>query len=165
MTMAAADPRAPVEASVPAASAMGTSTASAPTASAPAAPVRLAVAHGAGAAGQQALLDAWLRATPAVAGVRAVLAEGAWLSLRAPQDVPLVRLPAGCVCCVGAVTLRVALTRLLREARPAQVLLLAAQAEHLDRLPAQLAAQIQGVAVDASLWNADGTAAAGTIPG
>jgi hypothetical protein len=125
-----------------------------------AAPVRVSVAHGAGAAGQQALLDAWLRVTPAVAGGRAVLAEGAWLSLHAPDDVPMVRLPAGCVCCVGAVTLRVALTRLLRATRPAQVLLLLARAEHRDRLPAQLAAHIQGVAVDAVLWNADGVAAA-----
>jgi hypothetical protein len=83
------------------------------------------------AAVRQAALDAWLAVAPAP---RAVIAEGALVSLAVPDDVDIVRLAAGCPCCLGLVPLRVALTRLLRSVRPRALLLLVADDAHLPRL-------------------------------
>jgi hypothetical protein len=100
-------------------------------------PARVVLRVARGAAAQQAALAAWLAATPA--GRRAVIAEGAFTPLDAPAEVEIARLAAGCVCCLGLVPLRVALTRLLRSARPRELLLLVASDAHLPRLRALLA--------------------------
>jgi hypothetical protein len=87
--------------------------------------------------------ETWLARTPH--GSRAILAEGAALALPAPEDVASVALGAGCPCCVGFVTLRVALTRLLRDHRPAHTLLLIADPRHLEGFARRLAATSFGV--------------------
>jgi hypothetical protein len=78
----------------------------------------------------------WLAAHPA--GRRAILAESGLQPLDVPDDVALVRLMAGCICCVGYVPMRVALVRLLRQSRPDALLVLVADGMHLDRVRAQL---------------------------
>ena len=102
-------------------------------AAAPRAQLTLQIA--AGAAAQQGALDAWTAdaATPRVALVEAGLHE-----LDAPPATVVERLPAGCVCCVGNVVMRVALTRLLRQHRPASVLLLIAENTHRERVERML---------------------------
>ncbi len=87
-----------------------------------------------GAAAQQAALDAWRAGAPPVP--RAIIAEGALWPLEAGGE-EIVRL-TGCPCCLGAVPLRVALTRLLRQSRPRALLVLLASPEHLPRLRAQI---------------------------
>jgi hypothetical protein len=93
-----------------------------------------------GAAAQQAALDAWLdgRRTAVDGRGLAVIAEGAFFELACPEGVALARLAPGCVCCVGAVPLRVTLTRMVRERRPNELLLLIATDEHLPRVRALL---------------------------
>jgi hypothetical protein len=107
-------------------------------ATAAAAPVRVSLRRAAGAQARQAALDSWLAAVPAAP--RAVIAEGAFADLAAPDDVTVARVAAGCVCCVGLVPLRVTLTRLLRTVRPRSLLLLVVTDDHLPRLRALLAA-------------------------
>lgn len=46
--------------------------------------------------------------------------------------------PAGCPCCVGQVTFRVALTRLLREARPDRLIIELDATAHAERTLAML---------------------------
>jgi G3E family GTPase len=89
-----------------------------------------------GAPAQQAALDAWLDARQRTADERsaAVIAEGAFCALQAPATVDLVRLAPGCVCCAGQVVLRVQLTRLLRQRRPREVLLLLATGAHREQV-------------------------------
>lgn len=89
-----------------------------------------------GQAAQQAALDAWIDARRAAADGRglAVVAEGAFFELRCPAGVVLARLAPGCVCCVGEVPLRTTLTRIVRVHRPAELLLLIAADEHLERV-------------------------------
>jgi hypothetical protein len=99
-------------------------------------PVQVFVVCARAVAAQQAL-DAWL-ASPHSAP-RAVMAEGALFGVDAPADVSVVRLAAGCVCCLGLVPLRVSLTRLLRSVRPRSLLLIVASDEHLPRLRSLLA--------------------------
>jgi hypothetical protein len=93
----------------------------------------LAVRDAPGREQQQAAIDAWLRAH-APAGIRAIVAEGAFFDLDVPPDVVLERLAAGCVCCIGLLPLQVTLTRLVRTFRPASLLLLIADGAHLDRV-------------------------------
>lgn len=92
---------------------------------------------------QRQAADAWLAQTPP--GSRAIAAVGAALALPAPDDVASVALGAGCPCCAGFVTLRVALTRLLRDHRPAHTLLLIADPRHLDGFAQRIAATSFGV--------------------
>ena len=99
-------------------------------------PVRVTLVCARGAAAQQALAG-WLGSPHAAP--RAVIAEGALFGVDAPADVSVVRLAAGCVCCLGLVPLRVSLTRLLRSVRPQSLLLIVASDEHLPRLRALLA--------------------------
>lgn len=99
-----------------------------------------------GDAGVQQSVDAWLAATPA--GRRAVVVEGAFSVLEVPADVPLTRLGAGCVCCLGQVPLRVGLTRMVRLVRPDAVLLVLLHGEHLERVQALLADGSLGVRFD-----------------
>lgn len=89
-----------------------------------------------GQAAQQAALDAWIDARRAAADGRklAVIAEGAFFDLSCPGGVALARLAPGCVCCVGEVPLRTTLTRVVRAHRPAELLLLIAADEHLERV-------------------------------
>jgi hypothetical protein len=106
----------------------------------------LRTARGQGA--QQNAIDAWARGLP-VGNVRAaVIAEGAFFELAAPPGVPVERLVSGCVCCVGLVPLRVTLTRLLRMQRPTHVLLLIADATHVDRVRALATDGRLGVTVE-----------------
>lgn len=91
-----------------------------------------------GQAQQQHVLDAWLASRPEPAAELAVIAEAAITPLDAPDDLEIVRLAAGCVCCLGQVPLRVSLTRLLRR-RPRALLMMVAADEHLPRLRALLA--------------------------
>lgn len=88
-------------------------------------------------------VDAWLSSTSAKR--RVVVVEGFFSELDLPADVPLVRLGAGCVCCLGQVPLRVGLTRMLRSVRPDAVLLILSQGGHLDRVKALLADGSLGV--------------------
>jgi len=116
---------------------------------APIAPVRVTLRRARGAEQRQAALDAWLASDPAAP--RAVIAEGAFAGLAAPQDVSVTRLAAGCVCCLGLVPLRVALTRLIRAQRPRALLLIVAADEHLPRLQKQLASgELGPLQVDAA---------------
>jgi hypothetical protein len=102
------------------------------------APVRISLRRAAGPQARQAALDGWLASGPAAP--RAVIAEGVFADLAAPDDVTVARVAAGCVCCVGLVPLRVTLTRLLRTIRPRSLLLLVTADDHLPRLRALLAA-------------------------
>ena len=121
-------------------------------------PIELTLVHAADAAARAQALVAWLgnptdaktdaiRAAPDTRPAlpderqRAIVVEGASFALQIPEGVSVERLAAGCVCCVGQVPLRVALTRTLRRMdsqRPRAVLLLLAQGEHLPRLRAQV---------------------------
>ncbi len=91
-----------------------------------------------GAAAQQATLDAWLdepaeRATRSDETRRVVIAQTAFSDLQAPLAVVVVRLAAGCVCCVGQLPLRVTLTRVIRQ-RPDAILLLLANEQHASEV-------------------------------
>ncbi|HEU0203492.1 MAG TPA: hypothetical protein VFR86_24035, partial [Burkholderiaceae bacterium] len=85
------------------------------------APIHFTLRVARGRAAQQGALDAWLDTRHAGGDKRAaaVIAEGALLPLVAPPDVAVEPVAAGCVCCVGLLTLRVTLTRLVRRRRPA----------------------------------------------
>ncbi|HTT11702.1 MAG TPA: hypothetical protein VMG60_12485 [Burkholderiaceae bacterium] len=111
---------------------------------------RLALCVARGKTAQQAAIDAWLRErSDAGSGARlAVVAEGAFFELVVPPQFALERLAAGCVCCVGLLPLRVTLTRLLRTFRPDRVLLLLADASHVERLQALVASGQLGVTLE-----------------
>lgn len=49
--------------------------------------------------------------------------DGAALEAASGEGVAVKEVPGGCLCCAAQVTMRVALTRLLREARPARLLI------------------------------------------
>jgi G3E family GTPase len=95
------------------------------------------------AADRQRLLDRWVRDTETRS--RAVIVESGFGTLLGPDDVPVVRLLSGCVCCVGTVALRVALVRLLRISRPEDLLLILSDDAHLDRVRSLLADGTLGV--------------------
>lgn len=98
---------------------------------------------------QQATLDDWLRGRPVQdAAALAVVAEGAFFELAAPASVPIARLAAGCVCCVGELPLRVTLARILRQHKPRAVLLIVADATHLERVRAMLTGGQFGAALE-----------------
>jgi hypothetical protein len=122
-------------------------------------PLHVALVQARGAAAQQAALDAWLQACDARSGAAdrgqcAVVVEGPSFALQVPDGLPVERLAAGCVCCVGQVPLRVALTRSARSmdaTRPRAILLLVTNDAHLPRLRAQIERGElgQGITVDA----------------
>ncbi len=109
-------------------------------------PLHITLAQARGAAAQQAAVDAWLQARDARSGAAdrgqcVVIVEGPSFALQVPEAVAVQRLAAGCVCCVGQVPLRVALTRSARAmdaTRPRAVLLVVSNDEHLPRLRAQI---------------------------
>ena len=112
----------------------------------------LAVRVARGPAEQQAAIDAWLsEQRSADAGSRhAIIAEGAFFDLVVPPEVPIERLAAGCVCCIGLLPMQVTLTRLLRAFRPQSLLLLIADAQHLGRVRAMVAEGKLGVVLEES---------------
>lgn len=62
----------------------------------------------------------------------AVLASTDCAGRLAPRlSVAIARAGGGCICCTGQVALRVALTRLLREARPARLIIALDAASHV----------------------------------
>jgi hypothetical protein len=81
---------------------------------------------------QQEVLDRWLADQGGDLG-QAVVAEGALFPLQVPENVRIERLAGGCVCCLGAVPLRVVLTRVLR-GRPARLLLMVSDSSHLPAI-------------------------------
>lgn len=89
----------------------------------------VAVATG---AEQQQRLDDWLLRHPD--GRRAVVAENAFGPLVVPADVALLRLAAGCVCCIGLVPLRVGIARIVRAHHPDNLLLLLGSGDHVGRV-------------------------------
>jgi len=106
--------------------------------SAPRPRIALTLRVAASGAAQQAALDAWLddpaeRATRSDEIRRIVIAQAAFSDLQAPPAVTVVRLAAGCVCCVGQLPLRVTLTRAVRQ-RPDAILLLLADDQHQSQV-------------------------------
>lgn len=97
-------------------------------------------------AAQSAAVRGWLGAHPT--GRRVILAEAGLQALDVPPDVPLIRLMAGCICCVGQVPMRVALVRLLRHERPDDLLVIIADDDHLDRVQALLQSEQFGLSFD-----------------
>ena len=93
--------------------------------------------------GLQHHVDAWLAEHPV--GVRMIIVEGAFAAFNVPDDVPVTRLAAGCICCLGQLPLRVTLVRSVRAMRPEYALLLLANGAHLDRVRALLAEGSLGV--------------------
>ena len=91
----------------------------------------------------QPAVDAWLAETSG--SRRAILIEGVFSALDVPPEVPVTRMGAGCVCCMGQVPLRVGLTRMVRALRPDVVLLVLASGEHRARVRALLADGSLGV--------------------
>lgn len=102
----------------------------------------------AAAAAQPAAIETWLKSHPS--GRRAILAEAGMQALATPADVELMRLMAGCICCIGQVPMRIALVRLLRQ-RPSldDLLVLVAGETHLDRVRALLQEPGLGLALSA----------------
>ena len=97
-----------------------------------------------GGADVQRTLDTWLAANAASAAGGSS-SKAAFSALDLPPEVPLTRLGAGCVCCLGQVPLRVGLTRMVRSVRPDAVLLVLTHGEHLARVRALLADGSLGV--------------------
>jgi hypothetical protein len=103
-----------------------------------------------GQTAQQDEIEAWLLARQAgdADAKLAVVAEGAFFELHVPPQVALERLAPGCVCCIGLLPLQVTLTRLLRTRRPKSLLLLLADASHLERVRALAASGKLGVSLE-----------------
>jgi hypothetical protein len=111
---------------------------------------RLALRVARGQVEQQATIDRWLgeRQITGTSANLAIVAQGAFFELVVPPEVPLQRLAAGCVCCVGLLPLQVTLTRLLRAHRPRSLLLLVSDAAHLDRVRTLVASGKLGVLLE-----------------
>lgn len=91
---------------------------------------------------QRAMIDTWLAARPA-SDCWAVLTGSGWLDqesvpARGRAGVVIRRLPPGCACCIGNISFKVALSRLLREVRPDHLIIILAPNDHLDQVLAML---------------------------
>jgi G3E family GTPase len=93
--------------------------------------VATVVVTGARGAGKTTWLAHELARRPAGERRAVLLTEAGEASLPAMPDVTVVAAEPGCICCVGQVSLRVALTRLLREARPQRLYLELGEPAHL----------------------------------
>ncbi|MEO7403120.1 MAG: GTP-binding protein, partial [Burkholderiales bacterium] len=72
------------------------------------------------------------------AAERGAAIERLRLERAATEPATVFGAPAGCLCCVGLVTFRVALTRLLREERPGRLIIELDGSDHADRTLAML---------------------------
>ncbi len=88
-------------------------------------------------------IAAWLAATQGER--RAAFIEGLAATIELPDDLAVTRLAAGCVCCLGQVTLRVGVVRTVRNARPDALLLVLSSGAHVPRVRALLADGSLGV--------------------
>jgi len=127
------------------------------------------VLTGARGAGKTTLLAALLAARPAAERRAVLLAERGAAVLAPLAHVTVVEAEPGCACCVGQVSLRVALTRLLREARPERLFVELTEPAHLARAlqvfaspwlaPVVKVAEVIGVADAAATARDEATAA------
>ena len=60
--------------------------------------------------------------------------SGALETLAEEAGFPLVRVAPACMCCIGNLTLSVHLNRLLRQHRPASIIIAVASTEHIEQL-------------------------------
>jgi G3E family GTPase len=97
----------------------------------PLADVATVLVSGARGAGKTTLLGALLDARPAGERQAVLLTEAGEARLAPRASLTIVEADPGCICCVGQVSLRVALTRLLREARPERLYVELAEPAHL----------------------------------
>lgn len=89
------------------------------------------VLSGARGAGKTTLLARLLAARPPEERRAVLLTESGEAALPTLPAVIVAEAAPGCVCCVGQVALRVALTRLLREARPERLYVELTEPAHL----------------------------------
>ncbi len=83
-------------------------------------------------AGKTTLIQALLRERPPGEGWAVLLNEEGRTRLLAAEGVAVARALGGCLCCTAQVGMRVALTRLLREVRPARLFIELADGGHVD---------------------------------
>jgi G3E family GTPase len=89
------------------------------------------VVTGARGAGKTTWLAHALDARPAAERRAVLLTEVGAASLDPRRNVTVAAAEPGCICCVGQVSLRIALTRLLRESMPARLYLELGEPAHL----------------------------------
>lgn len=89
------------------------------------------VLSGARGAGKTTLLARLLAARPPAERCAVLLTELGEVALPRLPEVDVTEAEPGCVCCVGQVGLRVALTRLLRASRPERLYVELAEPAHL----------------------------------
>lgn len=89
------------------------------------------VVTGALGAGKTTLIGRLLRAAPADARQAVLLNERGAAAIAAAPGVTVAEVDPGCICCTSVVSMRVALTRLLREARPQRLYVELAEGTHL----------------------------------
>jgi hypothetical protein len=105
------------------------------------APVPLTLVSGGDYQAREAAIHAALAVAAPVLSPVAVLLEGlpAGDMLLQPDTQLLVqRIAPGCFCCIGLLSMKVTLNRLLRQ-RPARIYLAVASSEHLDNIKQTLA--------------------------
>jgi len=93
--------------------------------------VATVVVTGARGAGKTTWLAYELARRPAGERRAVLLTEAGAVALPESANVTVVAAEPGCICCVGQVSLRVALTRLLREAQPQRLYLELGEPAHL----------------------------------
>jgi G3E family GTPase len=85
-------------------------------------------------AGKTTLIRRLLLERPASERWAVLLNEQGRAKLESTPGVFVAQVPGGCVCCTAQVELRVALTRLLRESRPARLFIELAAASHVENV-------------------------------
>jgi G3E family GTPase len=90
------------------------------------------VVTGARGAGKTRLIGRLLDERPPGETWAALIEDRGTARIDASEGRAIVRLDSGCPCCVGQVSLRVALTRLLRTARPARLFVELDAASHAE---------------------------------
>jgi G3E family GTPase len=97
----------------------------------PLADIPTLIVVGARGSGKTTLLARLLDGRPPGERVAVLLNERGRAVLSANEGVATAEIEPGCVCCTAQVSLRVALTRLLREARPRRLYIELAEGTHL----------------------------------